>query len=325
MHIVDIMKHHKAVETLLGVSQQERRCAFGRTKAERSALERRASAQELERVFPGLFVKPDFWKSLNPAEKSAHIARTLGLRHGHWVFAGLTAANLHGLEHQWLLHDGTITIATHTQGSDTGNGRIRRLFIPKSQQTDIRHIDGVAVTSEARTVVDCALTLEFRYALPIVDSALRRGVAINDIIGICASMQRDCTAALRLLHYADPTSENGGESLTRGTILEGGYKIPELQQTIIDPQTGMAYRVDFLWRLEDGRMIVGEYDGTRKYVDPEMTDNKGVREVVADERIREEGLKRGGVSAIVRFGFDEVMKRTPLLHKLRMAGIPLRS
>lgn len=56
-----------------------------------------------------------------------------------------------------------------------------------------------------------------------------------------------------------------------------------------------------------------------------MTDNKGVREVVADERIREEGLKRGGVSAIVRFGFDEVMKRAPLLHKLRMAGIPLRS
>ena len=108
------MKHHKAVETLLEVSQQERRCAFGRTKAERSALERRASAQELERVFPGLFVKPDFWKSLNPAEKSAHIARTLGLRHGHWVFAGLTAANLHGFEHQWLLHDGTITIATHT-------------------------------------------------------------------------------------------------------------------------------------------------------------------------------------------------------------------
>ena len=100
MHIVDIMKHHKAVETLLEVSQQERRCAFGRTKAERSALERRASAQELERVFPGLFVKPDFWKSLNPAEKSAHIARTLGLRHGHWVFAGppqiFTGSNING-------------------------------------------------------------------------------------------------------------------------------------------------------------------------------------------------------------------------------------
>lgn len=274
-------------------------------------------------MFPGMFAEPAYWRSLNPSERSIHIARALILRHERWVFAGLTAASLHGFEHQWLLHDGSVTIATHTQGSDTGNGRIRRLFIPKSQLSDIQHIDGVAVTSEARTVVDCALTLEFRHALAIVDSALRRNISVNDIISICAGMQRDCTAVLRLLHYADPASENGGESLTRGTILEGGYQTPELQRIIVDPQTGASYRVDFLWRLEDGRIIVGEYDGIRKYVDTEMTENKGVREVVAAERARAEGLKRGGASTVIRFGFDEVMKRHPLLRKLQMAGIPL--
>ena len=53
-------------------------------------------------------------------------------------------------------------------------------------------------------VVDCGLSVDFRFALPIIDSALRNGVAITDILNVCSTMRRDCTPIFRLLHYANP-------------------------------------------------------------------------------------------------------------------------
>ena len=83
-----------------------------------------------------------------------------------------------------------------------------------------------------------------------------------------------------------------------------------------DPQTNTEYRVDFVWKLDDGRVIVAEYDGTQKYVDPAMTDNRSIQEVVAKERARDEGLKRAGATEIVHFTYADVIERTPLRVKL---------
>ena len=71
--------------------------------------------------------------------------------------------------------------------------------------------------------------------------------------------------------------------LARGTIIEGRFLTPRIQVTVTDPQTNTEYRVDFVWKLDDGRVIVAEYDGTQKYVDPAMTDNRSIQEVVAKE------------------------------------------
>ena len=40
----------------------------------------------------------------------------------------------------------------------------------------------------------------------------------------------------------------------------------------------------------DGRIIVGELDGTAKYVDPKMTDRRSIQETVQAEREREQAL-----------------------------------
>ncbi|MBW3090771.1 hypothetical protein [Bifidobacterium miconisargentati] len=313
------MKHHKVVETLMQQAETERRCAVGKDKAQRSALERRAKAQELKRVFPNMYVSPTYWDSLNPAERSTHIARTLHLKHPNWIFAGITAASIHGFDHPWMMHDGTIAIVAPGKGADASTALVRRIFIPSCTPA---YVDGIPVTDGARTVVDCGLMHEFRLALPVIDSALASGVAASDILAICGNSRKDCTTVFRLLHHANPASENGGESLARGTIIEGGYATPEIQQTIIDPQTGMAYRVDFMWRLADGRIIVGEFDGTRKYVDPDMSGRKTIQGVVHDERAREDALRRAKVATVVRFTFDDVLRRRPLWNKLQTAGIP---
>lgn len=228
-------------------------------------------------------------------------------------------AAIHDFEHQWHLHAGTITLATTSRGPNASSAKVKRIFTSSSTP---EYANGLPVTSKARTVVDCGLSVDFRFALPIIDSALRNGVAITDILNVCSTMRRDCTPIFRLLHYANPASENGGESLGRGTIIAGGLLAPELQQNITDPQTGALYRVDFLWRLPENRLIVGEFDGYEKYVNPDMNDRKGVRGAVQAEKERETALYRAKVDTIVRFTYEEVMQQHPLLNKLRAAGIP---
>ena len=110
--------------------------------------------------------------------------------------------------------------------------------------------------------------------------------------------------------------------MARGTIIEQSFMLPEIQSPFVDPQTGKVYRGDFVWRLADGRIVVGELDGTEKYMNPDMTGRKSIQGVVFAEREREEALERAGVTSIVRFSFDDVIARRPLVDKLVAAGIP---
>lgn len=151
---------------------------------------------------------------------------------------------------------------------------------------------------------------------------LPRGITKEEIAADCVQWRIDYARVFRLLRYANERSENGGESLARGTIIEDRFLTPRIQVTVTDPQTNTEYRVDFVWKLDDGRVIVAEYDGTQKYVDPAMTDNRSIQEVVAKERARDEGLKRAGATEIVHFTYADVIERTPLRVKLIKAGVP---
>ena len=56
-----------------------------------------------------------------------------------------------------------------------------------------------------------------------------------------------------------------------------------------------------------------------------MTGRRSVQTVVQMERERGEALRRAGVSLIVRFTYDDVIERVPLVNKLLRAGIPRSS
>lgn len=314
------MRQHHEITALIQTAQSERRCAFGTTHAQRQALSRRASAGELHPTLPNLYADAAYWQSLSPPERTLHIARALAVKHPDWAFGGITAATAHGLDHRWRLHDGTITVATTRSSGTCANGRIRRLHIPANQR--IVTVNGIRVTDQARTVVDCGLTVAFRDALAIIDSAMSKGLSAADILAASARIRRNPLPVLQLLRYANPGSENGGESLARGTIIEQKFMVPEVQVTFVDPSAGQTYRVDFAWRLPNGRIIVGELDGTEKYVNPTMTDRRSIQGVVLAEREREEALRRAGVTTIFRFTFDDVIRREPLIGKLLAAGVP---
>lgn len=184
--------------------------------------------------------------------------------------------------------------------------------------------DMVPITSPARTLVDCGRTYPFAQVLPMFDSALRNGlVTPQQILEVCDGIRSECGGIMRLLHYANPLSENGGESFCRAVIIESGFATPQLQHTFTDMDSSWAqYRVDFVWHTEDGRVIVLEYDGKAKYTDPSMTHHQSVRSVVHGEREREDALKRAGVTTIIRADYEEVVGRTPLVRKLIDARVP---
>ncbi|NEG72500.1 CTP synthase [Bifidobacterium ramosum] len=266
----------------------------------------------------------------------------------HRIFAGLSAATILHLEHGWHLHAGDpVFIASNGSEKLPSYRKLHRVYMRDPEVREVRYrqrgdgtvgahlacvdddtepetIGSVRITSPARTLVDCGLRYEFADALPMFDSALRRGlVRTEDVLAICDRMRVDCGPVMRALHYADPASENGGESWCRAVVIEGGFVAPELQREFVDPEDDASCsRVDFLWRLPGGGIVVLEYDGMRKYVDPAMAKGRDIRQVVLDERAREEMLRRAGVTAVLRTDHDEVRRRHPLYRKLEEAGVP---
>ncbi len=318
------MRSYPQLDRLLDQAENAQCCAHSNEPLIQKGLHRRYLAGDLVKPYPGLYARAEYWNRLNAAQQSLHTARTLKELHGNWVFAGITAAAAYDFEHQWLLHNQELTITRNTRGSHRSHSKLNIIYSPFPKDKAVT-VNGIPVTNPARTLLDCGQTLEFQYALPIFDSAGAQGISSEQVLQECTRTTRDCTPIFKLMQHTNPISENGGESFARGTMIESGFSTPQLQVPFTDPETGEQFRVDFLWNTNDGKIIVGEFDGTAKYVNPEMTGRKGIQETVRLERNREDALRRAGVTEIVRFTFDDVLQRKPMIAKLRRAGIPTTS
>ncbi|KFI47947.1 CTP synthase [Bifidobacterium biavatii] len=294
------------------------------------ALLRRKHAGLIVSPYRGMYADLSYWQSLNPTEQTLHIARTIAIGHPSLVFAGPTAAAIHGFEHQWSIHHSGLYVADTVHGFAHGardaacrtpRGGLHGIYMAAVPETAV---GGLRVTDAARTMVDCGLVLPFVNALPIVNSALAQSaVTLDEIRSVSAGLRRDCTPIDRLLRYANPRCDNGGESLAYATIVEEGFIEPVVQHVFANPHDPEEwYRVDFAWFLPGGRVMVAEYDGMAKYVDPAMTDRKSVATVVNEQSVRERRLLNWAVHEIARLTFDDVVRRLPMINKLRAMGIP---
>ena len=286
---------------------------------------RRTRCGDVVRPFRSVYARREYWDGLNPIEQASHVIREMARRHPERVFAGLSAAVIYGFEHSWTLHDEPyVYIATDGfTKSRRSYHRLRRISVRRSDiREDCRVVrlyrprgDGAAqdgsntwsqvskladriaheralrdnvcigevrVTSPARTLVDCALLYPFEHVLSMFDSALRRGLVTREEI----------------------------VAVCDGLRVDCG------------PVFRLLHYADFIWHTEDGRIIVLEFDGMQKYIDPEMTSNRDVRQVVRDERQREQDLKEAGVSVVIRTNYIEVVQRAPFVMKLMQAGVP---
>lgn len=154
---------------------------------------------------------------------------------------------------------------------------------------EVVEVDGLPVTSLARTVADLARTSEFAWAVAAADQALRRGLSAESLMGIADAGPRlsGIGAVRRVALFADARSESVAESVSRVTMARAGIPAPELQFNVVGPH-GWVARGDFGW---PGLGVVGEMDGKAKYGEL-LRPGQRPEDVIMAEKRRDEAIRQ---------------------------------
>ena len=212
-------------------------------------------------------------------------------------FTRHSAAVLHGLP---LFHADLEKV--HLLYSGGGSGQIRRLAhvykTPKvPPHTTV--LDGLPVTTLARTAADLMRRTYFGPALALADAALRLGASRAELLREVKG-GRGCRHSSEAVRRADARSESPYESQVRAIILQQGVPLPELQVNLFDAD-GFAGRSDFLWRQWG---VVGEFDGAWKY-STLLAPGETVEQVLARQQDRQGRFEAMGLR-VVRWGSEDV-------------------
>ncbi|MFD1719813.1 hypothetical protein [Georgenia deserti] len=243
------------------------------------------------------------WRMRERNEKARCHALDRQLRSAH-LFCLVSAALLHGCR-VWQLPTGADVVQKNTATRARSRDVRRHSFSVPDH--DVCQVDGLAVTSLERTLVDCARFLQPRDAMVIVDSGLAllsdpdkwhreesdsrvetarvRLLARLDGLGGRRGVRR----ARAVITHADAYAESAAESVLRWIAVAHGFP-PPLTQYRIDVG-GRTFFTDLAWRVVDGqvtRIVHAEFDGELKY-GGELGQRELVREKEREDLIRERG------------------------------------
>lgn len=312
------------LDKLLDDAEYRHRCAVIEERRLYTAACRFTQKGDLLRPLPGMFVRAAMWDSM---EKTPRIRwrlahDTFKERFPEKTLCSFSAALEYGL---WVptRQLGTIHVACSCRSNARMSTYVHAHYCPDAELT---HLEGVAVTSLMRTVLDCCLEGSLPEGLAIADSAVRYcGLDLDDYRSYVAKSARGRAGAAKarlVACYADGRSENGGESIARGRIIELGYMAPtDLQVEFLDEVDGISVvRVDMYYLLEDGREVIVELDGIGKYGNDILT----TKRALVDERQREPHLTAHGIP-VMRILFARVYDDEYLCSLLDAYGIPKRT
>jgi hypothetical protein len=196
----------------------------------------------------------------------------------------------------------------HVTCSRSGNGKRRSLVHVHGaplDATDVMWVEGIALTSVVRTVLDLARTRPMEQAVAAGDVALRSGLSRRDLERGLLRMERwpGVRRARRAVAFLDPRSESVGESVSRVRLHTDGLPAPDLQVDILGHDGWVIARVDFLWKQQ---RTVGEFDGKIKYREL-LKPGQLAEDVVYDEKLREDQLRDAGLQ-VVRWGWNDLYR-----------------
>jgi hypothetical protein len=298
-----------------------------RVAGERALFFRRAHAGEFTCVRRGVYLSTSAWSGLDSSSRSrARSHATLARVTHDFVLSHESAVAMWRLP--WF---GERPTQTHVVCSPESGGRTTRELV--RHVTTIRNdpvvIDGLPVTSLARTVVDIGRTSPFHCAVVVADAALRRSAhplvgvpgtsltrsVLLDELGTVAL--RHGTARARLaLEFADGAADRPGESLSRVNIALAKLPAPALQVPLRGA-SGQLYFVDFWWPEFD---LIGEFDGRAKYSDPEFLRGRSPQQALTDEKLREDDL-RAAHHRMTRWMWETAISMPRLRRHLMTAGL----
>lgn len=315
------------VEEAFAAAETRGMCLCVKSDRTKRLLDRRAEAGTVVAPFPRVYARASYWKSLSPEAQALQVIRAAAALHPAWVFCGTSAAIAHGL--QVSEPDPSLVHVLDTKSGKGHRGKhVERHRIRVGDGEKFEVVAGVKVTPLGRTIADCLRTLSMPAGLAVADSALRDyGLTREDLAKFVQAQPhaRGSRQALQTIGWADCRSENGGESVARGIMIELGFCVPELQVLVEDPtHPGCEFRVDYVWETGVARPIFGELDGAAKYADRGSADEKVSGKVLLAERRRESRLTLCNAS-IMRFSFEEAKNRPFFKALLERYGVPRRT
>jgi hypothetical protein len=239
------------------------------------------------------------------------------------VAFGTTAAALHGFPLIGVADD-RVHVATAAAHPAKTRGDIVRHHVPLPPG-DVEIVDGLLVTSVARTVFDVIRLLRLEGAVACMDAALR-SVSWSDEthsvhLGRCEAFRseirrriaaapgsRGIRTARIAVELADPRSQLPGESISRVRMR-------------VRTANGDVFP-DFAW---PSLRRFGEFDGAVKHSDPRYTRGRTV-----DEILEQQARRRGDIEAAtgwrgLHWGWPEVSDEATFGGVLRLQGWPLHA
>jgi hypothetical protein len=207
--------------------------------------------------------------------------------HDAAVISHGSAAVLHGLP-TWPKAIDRVHV-TRNRNSGGNRRAVVQVHAAPLTEGDITTIDGVPVTSLARTVLDLCRTVSVEQAVAAGDRALAFGLVHAVLEDHLAQMSRwpGTRQARRAVALLDPRSESAGESVSRVRLHEEGLPVPELQQDIYGQDGRFVARVDFCWKEQ---RTIGEFDGKIKY-GRLLKPGQSIEDVLFEEKRREDALR----------------------------------
>ena len=174
---------------------------------------------------------------------------------GHGVLAGFSASALHGAK--WIDAGLPATVI------DTNRRRTPGITVwaVAIDDDEIQSIDGMRVTTAARTAVDLACRYPLDPAVAAIDALARATRLKVPDIELAAGRhpgRHGLERARKAIELVDPGAESPQETRVRLLIIRAGYPPPETQIPVYNEYGVRIGEVDMGWR--DLKIAV-EYDG----------------------------------------------------------------
>ncbi|MDO5738943.1 MAG: hypothetical protein Q4P07_02215 [Ornithinimicrobium sp.] len=293
---------------------------FSRPEAEAAGIGRRRLEEllrlaKVRRVRRGWYVVME-----DPAPPSAHWEQ-LRSAHLDQVREHLRRLPGHVASHTSaaLLHGYSVLISPHSPIELTTvdrcprSWREDRLVVHHSDSHDIpvTQIDGLRVTSAARTAADTLRSRRLPHGTALVDQALRSGVLSKRQLLDELSTQRRWVGrprALAAVALGDPRRETWLESYSFVALYERGVPMPIPQMNMYDDQRNFVGRVD---GLDPEKGIFFEADGHDKYfldMNPTTSPEESALRRLHQEKQRHGRIERLGLRG-VRWTSDEILNK----------------
>ncbi|MEV4687606.1 hypothetical protein [Microbacterium sp. LWH3-1.2] len=284
---------------------------------------------ELTRLRIGVYVDTAAWNAATPEDRAIARAHALALTSPTApVVSHETAAAAHGLPLYRADRRRVHVIAPHSRPGAAG-GVIRHRG--ELRDDDVVEIDGLRITSLARTISDVARTASFEQAVTVADAALRRQFVAGpheydfdgaerfrrEVLVIAGRSAHGLTRARRVLEFADGRAQLPGESISRIRLREIGFRVIGLQVAV--PGRGIhPYFVDF--GLDEANAF-GEFDGAIKYVDGKLLDGRTSSQVFDEEKQREDWIRGTTQRSYARWGWPHLATVVDLRTRLEAFSI----